>query len=368
MSNRSCDRAYNVAAVALSIPFVWSDQHRSHDPAAEIWIGVRMPAVEVPERAEAIRLALEAAGAELVAAAPHGDAAIEAVHDTGLLSFLERAWREWEAAGLPDDPGQDRVVPYVFPHPGLLGDLEPLVPTATWAQPGAFCFDTMTLIGPGTWEAARAAADAALTAADLVSGGEQTVYACCRPPGHHVTRRAYGGSCYLNNAAIAAQRLRDLGVARVAIIDIDAHHGNGAQSIFWERDDVLTASVHVDPVAGWFPHYLGTAAETGAGAGRGANLNVPLTPGTADAGWLAGVTEAAELVRRSDVEALVLALGVDAAALDPESPLQVTEDGYRAAGGLVANLDLPCVVVQEGGYDLASIGGLVLATLEGIDA
>ncbi len=127
----------------------------------------------------------------------------------------------------------------------------------------------MTLIGPGTWEAARAAADAALTAADLVSGGRPAVYACCRPPGHHVTRSAYGGSCYLNNAAIAAQRLRELGAARVGIVDIDAHHGNGAQSIFWERDDVFTGSVHVDPATGWFPHFLGTAAERGARRGGG---------------------------------------------------------------------------------------------------
>ena len=184
------------------------------------------------------------------------------MHDPALLAFLASAWEDWEAAGLPEDPGQDRVVPYIFPHPGLVGPLEPLVPAATWARPGAFCFDTMTLIGPGTWQAARGAADVALTAADLVSGGRRAVYACCRPPGHHVTRSAYGGSCYLNNAAIAAERLRELGAARVGIVDIDAHHGNGAQSIFWERNDVFTGSVHVDPETGWFPHYLGTAASS----------------------------------------------------------------------------------------------------------
>ena len=272
----------------------------------------------------------------------HDDAAVEAVHDAALLAFLASAWREWEAAGLPDDPGQDRVVPYIFPHPGLMRGLEPLVPAATWARTGAFCFDTMTLIGPGTWDAARAAADAALTAADLVAATGTAAYACCRPPGHHVTRSAYGGSCYLNNAAIAAQRLRDLGCDRVAIVDIDAHHGNGAQEIFWERADVFTGSVHVDPATGWFPHFLGRAAERGAGAGLGANRNVPLPPGARDADWLDGVAEIAQAARSHGAEALVLALGVDAARADPESPLDVSERGYREAGRLVGRQGLPC--------------------------
>ena len=354
--------------MALSIPLVWSDDHRLHEPGAEIWVGVRTPAAETAPRAEAIRAALVAAGAEVVAAARHDDAHVETVHDPALLAFLASAWRDWEAAGLPEDPGQDRVVPYIFPHPGLLGPLEPLVPAATWARPGAFCFDTMTLIGPGTWQAARGAANAALTAADLVSGGRRVAYACCRPPGHHVTRSAYGGSCYLNNAAIAAERLRDLGAARVGIVDIDAHHGNGAQSIFWERNDVFTGSVHVDPETGWFPHYLGTAGELGAGVGSGANRNVPLPPGAGDADWLRGVAEIVQAARSNGAEALVLALGVDAAGCDPESPLEVTTGGYREAGRIVASAGLPCVVVQEGGYDLASIGEFVLATLEGLDA
>ena len=179
-----------------------------------------------------------------------------------------------------------------------------------------------------------------------------------------MTRSAFGGSCYLNNAAIAAQRLRDNGAARVAIVDVDAHHGNGAQAIFWERDDVLTGSVHVDPRAGWFPHFLGTDAELGAGAGAGANRNLPLAPGTADEGWLAAVADLARWVE--GVDALVVALGVDAAAGDPESPLLVSEEGYREAGTRLGALGLPTVVVQEGGYDLETIGSLVRAFLEGL--
>lgn len=352
--------------MTLSIPLVWADDHRLHEPSAEIWVGVRTPAAELPARAEAIRLAVLGAGATEVAASPHGDAPIEAVHDPDLVAFLASAWADWVAAGLPDDPGQDQVVPYIFPHPGLMGGLEPMVPAATWARTGAFCFDTMTLIGPGTWQAARAAADAALTAAELVSAGAPAAYACCRPPGHHVTRSAYGGSCYLNNAAIAAQHLRALGAARVAIVDIDAHHGNGAQSIFWERNDVLTASVHVDPATGWFPHFLGAAVERGGGQGVGSNLNVPLPPGARDDDWLRAVAELAQAARASGAEALVLALGVDAAGGDSESPLDVTERGFREAGRLIGQHGLPVVVIQEGGYDLASIGGLVLATLQGL--
>ena len=152
-------------------------------------------------------------------------------------------------------------MPYFFPHPGLLGTLAPAPPAATWARTGLFAFDTMTLIGPGTWEAARGAADAALTAAELVLDGAPAAYACCRPPGHHVTRSAYGGCCYLNNGAIAAARLRAALDAPVAVLDVDAHHGNGAQSIFYDSAGVVTGSVHVDPGAGWFPHFLGFAGE-----------------------------------------------------------------------------------------------------------
>ncbi len=353
--------------MSLGVPLVWSDDCLLHEPGGEIWVGVRTPGTELPSRAECIREAVLAAGARLVAADEHDERSLEAIHDPDLLGFLAGAWAAWEAAGLPEDPGQDRVVPYVFPLPGLLRGLAPLEPAATWARTGAYCFDTMTLIGPGTWEAARAAADVALTAADLVANGAPWAYGLCRPPGHHATRSVYGGSCYLNNAALAAHRLLELGADRVAILDVDAHHGNGAQEIFWDRSDVFTGSVHVDPATGWFPHFLGTAAERGAGAGEGANLNVPLPPGAGDADWLRAVAEIGQAARSHGIEALVVALGVDAAGSDPESPLQVTEAGYRAAGRVLGAQALPTVVVQEGGYDLAAIGGLVVAALTGIE-
>ena len=238
-------------------------------------------------------------------------------------------------------------------------------PTALHGRVGRFCYDTMTLIGPGTWPAVRAAADAALTAADLVAAGAPAAYALCRPPGHHAGPSAHGGSCYLNNAAIAAQALRRSGAARVAVIDIDAHHGNGTQAIFYGRGDVYVGSVHVDPGAGWFPHYVGYADERGAGDGLDANRNLPLAPGTADSDWLGAVDVICAEVRARGTEAVVLSLGVDAAASDPESPLQVSADAYRQAAERIGELG-PTVVVQEGGYDLAAVGPFLVAALAGL--
>jgi acetoin utilization deacetylase AcuC-like enzyme len=337
------------------LPFVWSDDCLRHEPDTEVWVGVRTPATEVPARAVAIRGSLVAAGAREVAAAAHDDSALLAVHDEALVDFLRTAWEEWAGASLPSN----RVVPYIFARPELTGGREPPRPAAAWARPGLFAYDTTTSIGPGTWEAARAAVDVALTAVDLVAGGEPLAYACCRPPGHHVTRSLYGGSCYLNNSAIAATALLARVGGPIAIVDIDAHHGNGTQELFLDRDDVLTASVHVDPSTGWFPHFLGFAAEN-----DDANLNLPLPPGARDVAWLAAVQRAAEFA--ASAKALVVALGVDAAAGDPESPLEVTAGGYREAGRILGDLGLPTVVVQEGGYDLATIGPLVVETLTGL--
>jgi len=336
------------------MPVVWSDRCLLHEPLEEIWVGVATPAAETPARATAIREALEA---RFVEAEPHPDEALLEVHDPELIAYLASAWGEWNEAGLPRDPGQERVVPYVFAHRAL-GARQ--APTAVWARPGWFAYDTMTLVGPGTWEAARAAADAALTAVDLVLGGEPLAYACTRPPGHHVTREAYGGSCYLNNAAIAAAALGEGLDGPVAVLDVDAHHGNGTQEIFRGRDDVLTGSVHVDPGAGWFPHFLGFADESDE-----ANRNLPLAPGSGDTPWLEAVGELASWA--SAAAGLVVALGVDAAAADPESPLEVGAAGFREAGRVLGALGVPTVVVQEGGYELGSLGALVSEALLGLE-
>jgi acetoin utilization deacetylase AcuC-like enzyme len=342
------------------MPVVWSDDCLLHEPGGEVWIGLPEEGNELPARAEEIRAALVSAGARPVDARPHGDEALLAVHDAGFVAYLRDAWKAWNESGYPQREGQDRVVPYLFPHPGLLAGREPVAPEALSARAGLYAFDTMTPIGPDTWLAARAAVDVALTAADLVLEGEPVAYACTRPPGHHVTRSAFGGSCYLNSTAIAAQHLRNEGLATVAILDVDAHQGNGAEAIFREREDVRTCSVHIDPREGWFPHFLGLEGENTL-----SNRNLPLAPGAGDDEWVAAVLELTGWA--ADADALVVALGVDAATNDPTSPLQVTEDGFREGGRALGALGLPTVVVQEGGYDLAALGGLVLVALEGIE-
>jgi len=352
------------------LPYVATELAGSHDPGGEVYVGVHTPGTELPARAERIEAALLGAGAHRVEAEPVADAEALALHDPALVTYLREAWDLWQGSGLAEDPGQERVVPYLFPTPGMVGptrDTAALAPaTAIAARGGLFAFDTMTLIGPGTWTGARAALDVAIGAAELAAGGSPVAYGLCRPPGHHVTRRAFGGSCYLNNAAAAAARLRARLGGPVAIIDIDAHHGNGAEEIFWEDGELLTGSVHVDPGAGWFPHYVGFADETGAGAGAGANRNLPLAPGSGDGPWLEAIARLAEWAHEGGARGIVVALGVDAAGGDPESPLEVSAEGYERAGAILAATGLPLAVVQEGGYELGTIGELVVAALRGM--
>jgi acetoin utilization deacetylase AcuC-like enzyme len=350
--------------VTLPVPLVWSEDCLLHEPGGEVWLGVREDGTEVPARALVLRDALMAAGAPVVPARPHDDGILRTVHDPELVDHLATLWPDWVAAGFPAQYGRDRAVPYVFPTAGMQAGLPLRSPPAVHGRAGRFCYDTMTLVGPGSWAAIRGAVDAALSAADLVGSGERLAYALCRPPGHHVTRAAYGGSCYLNNAAIAAQALLAAGAGRVAVIDIDAHHGNGTQMIFYDRPDVWYGSLHVDPGAGWFPHYAGYATERGRGDGDGFNRNLPLPPGTSDDDWLAALDALCAEARALGPDAVVVSLGLDAAATDPESPLRVTEAGYRTAGRMVASL-APTVLIQEGGYDLPTLGALALATLEG---
>jgi acetoin utilization deacetylase AcuC-like enzyme len=337
-----------------------------HEPGAEIWVGVRTPGTELPERAVRIEETLRAAAYDVREAVAHDDDVLLRVHERRLVEHLRTVHERWMASPIPGLVGQDRVVPYLMPTAGMLDGLPEREPVAVHAAAGRYCYDTMTLVGPGTWEAARGAVDVTLTAVDLVVAGEPLAYALARPPGHHVTRAAYGGSCYLNNAAVAAQALRDAGHERVAVVDLDAHHGNGTQALFYDRADVLYASLHVDPGAGWFPHYAGFADERGRGRGVGANLNIPLPEGTGDARWLEAVEHLCGAVSAIGATALVVSLGVDAAAADPESPLQITHEGYAAAGRRLAALALPTVAVQEGGYHLDTIGSLVEVTLRGL--
>jgi acetoin utilization deacetylase AcuC-like enzyme len=345
------------------VPVLWSPDTRLHDPKGEVWVGVPTIGTETAARVDAILSALSSYPLVEVPGGP--DDALLAVHSRELIEFLRTAAGRWAEGPYESLVGQDRVVPYLFPTPAMTAGLPARPAVAVHADAGRFGYDTMTLVGPGTWEAARAAVDCAIAAARTVAEGTPLAYALCRPPGHHATPAGFGGSCYLNNAAVAATVLRESGFARVGIIDIDAHQGNGTAAIFYDRADVLYGSVHVDPGAGWFPHVVGYAAETGVGAGLGATRNLPLAPGSDDEPWLGAVGDLVAWVVDAGCDALVVSLGVDAAADDPESPLMVTGDGYGSAGSLIGRTGLPSVIVQEGGYHLPTLGPLVAAYLGG---
>jgi acetoin utilization deacetylase AcuC-like enzyme len=245
------------------------------------------------------------------------------------LPFLRDAPAAW--AALPD-PGPE-VVGNVHPTPEMLAQ-GASCPAGLVGQVGWFTADTACPIGPGTWDAALGAAACALAAAGEAAGG-RTAYALCRPPGHHAYAARAGGHCYVNNAALAAQALRDAGAARVAVLDIDSHHGNGTQGIFWDRGDVLTVSVHGDPNR-YYPWFVGHAAEVGAGAGAGCNLNLPLAQGLGDVEWLAAIEAGLAAIAAFRADALVVSLGFDASEHEPLGFLRVTADGFARAAAMIS--------------------------------
>jgi acetoin utilization deacetylase AcuC-like enzyme len=330
---------------------VWTNRHRGHDPRFFIVRGRLQRSAEQPERARVLLTAAGAAGLEPVEARRHPDDGILAVHRPDYVRFLQAASHEWRALA---EAGEE-VVANV--HPQHADAYPPTYPRGIVGRAGWHMADTACPIGPHTYEAARAAADVALTATDLVLGGERAAYALCRPPGHHAYADMAGGFCFLNNAAIAAERLRAR-CGRTAVLDIDVHHGNGTQGIFWERGDVLTVSVHVDP-SDYYPFFWGHAHERGQGVGRGANLNLPLPRGSADAAWLEAIDDALVTISAFAPAALVLALGLDPHEDDPLAGMRVTTAGFAQAGMRIAALGLPTVIVQEGGY-LSPVLGAVL--------
>ncbi len=351
------------------MPVVWSHRHRGHAPDGGYWLGVREAGDEEPERGDVLHDGLVAGGATIIDPPDFGLAPIVAVHDPDFVDFMRRAYPAWVAEGHLLEPGQPHVVGYLFANAAFAARYrKERRPATIRAELGLYAMDTMSLMSEGTFDAASSAVHAAAHAADLVAGGEPAAYAAVRPPGHHAGPAFFGGSCYFNNSAAAAQRLREAGLGRVAIVDIDAHQGNGTQEIFWDRDDVLYASVHVDPADGWFPHLVGYADERGEGAGEGWTHNEPIPAGSGDEPWLAALERLLHSVDAHGSDALVVSLGVDAAVDDPAAPLMVTSEGFRTAGVRLAALGLPTVFVQEGGYDLSRLVALVLDVLQGFES
>jgi acetoin utilization deacetylase AcuC-like enzyme len=285
------------------------------------------------------------------------------VHDPGLVRFLATAWAEYQR---DVRPAHD-VVPDVFALPGLragMGDGRG-EPATVGARLGWWCFETTTPLTAGTYEAALSAVDCALSAARSVLDGSPVAYGLCRPPGHHATRSLYGGYCFFNNAAIAAAFVAAGSGGRVAVLDVDYHHGNGTQQIFYARDDVAFVSLHGDPVRA-YPYHTGFADETGAGRGAGSTRNFPLPAGTDDDAYLAVLDQAHAAVDAFDPAVVVVSLGVDTYAGDPMCDFAVTTEGFGRCGRAVAALDRPLVVLQEGGYADEALGANVVAWLNGV--
>lgn len=337
---------------------VYSDAHQGHDPQFFLVRGVIRKTTEQPERATRLLDGLNSGKHSIIPAESFGGGPRARVHSADYLAFLEHGYAEWKAMG---DSGPE-MLPNIHAHRGEGNSY----PASIVGKLGWHTADTAAPIGPGTFAAACAAGDVATTAAQMVLDGADHIYGLCRPPGHHAYRDMAGGFCFLNNSAIAAAHLRQK-YERVAILDVDVHHGNGTQGIFYDRADVLTVSIHADPTR-YYPFFCGYAHETGTGAGTGANLNIPLPLGTGDASYMVALDAAVQRIRAFAPGALVVALGLDASEHDPLAGMKITTEGFHAIGSAIARIGLPTALIQEGGY-LSDILGVNLASvLAGFEA
>lgn len=337
---------------------IFSEKHQLQSVETEFYRGKWVEAFEIPRRADLILEAVQRTNlGPVIAPESFGIEPVLAVHDEAFVTFLSKAWEQWtaEVGPIPAYPNiwpprRSRMIPTVRPG----------------AELGRYAVDMSSPILEGTWEAARAAVDCALTGAKLINQGEKAAFALCRPPGHHAGKDYFGGYCFLNSAAIAAQYFRDTGAERVAVLDIDYHHGNGTQDIFYERGDVLTVSVHGDPVQE-YPYYIGFADEIGEGEGAGANLNLPLPWGSDFAGYSTALDAGIRRIRDFAPDRLVVSLGVDTFEEDPISHFRLTSAAYPLIGAKIAALGLPTLFVMEGGYAIGAIGDNAVNVLKGFE-
>lgn len=334
--------------------------HAQHQGKFEMFRGELVPCFEVPARADHVLAELQRRQLGTVQAPrSFDDAVLERVHSPRYLHFLRNAWADWVA--LDPANAQRDALPSVWPTRTLRSDI---VPDNFAARMGLFSFDAGSPLTAGTWVAARTGADCALSAAEHLVQGNSMAFALSRPPGHHAGADFFGGYCFLNNAALAAQYLRDQGFARVAVLDIDYHHGNGTQAIFYDRADVFFASIHGDPRTE-YPFYLGHADETGVGQGLGANLNLPLLRGSNFDAWYAALEHSLQHIARHGVDALVVSMGMDTFEGDPISGFTLQSADYLRVGARLKAAGLPTVLVFEGGYAVAEVGINAVNVLEG---
>jgi acetoin utilization deacetylase AcuC-like enzyme len=327
---------------------IYSALHHRHHGTAELIDGQMKPCFEMPRRAEMILARVrEVELGEVREPRRVGEGPIRRVHSNAYVNFLATAWSEWLAEGRTHD-----ALPLVWPVRSLRGDR---VPDYIDGKLGYFSFDAGVPITAGTWEAVQAGADVAVAGARALLDGSPSAFSLCRPPGHHAAAAAMGGYCYLNNAAIAAQYLIDEGRERVAVLDVDYHHGNGTQEIFYHRKDVLFASLHADPRVE-YPYFLGYADERGDGEGAGLTHNVPLPFGTTWNTYGPALDEVCATIAAFAPDALVVSLGVDTYERDPISQFRLTTDDFTRIGARLAALHCATLFVMEGGYAVEDIG------------
>jgi acetoin utilization deacetylase AcuC-like enzyme len=338
---------------------IYSEDHKLRDAKTELHGGLLVTPFEGPFRAEWILLAVREAGFNDVVAPQHyGLETALKVHDAGFLAFLGKAWDLWEAAGF-----EGEAIPTSLP----VRRTQLRIPRNIDGLLGYYANAIETSITKGSYEAALASMRCALTGADHINNGHRFAFSLCRPPGHHAGIDLYGGYCFINNAAVAAQRFLDNGAQKVAILDVDFHHGNGTQDITYKRDDIFFASLHGDPVDA-FPYFLGYADEHGEGAGEGFNQNYPLPPGTPWDVWSAALDDALARIRTFGAEAIVVSLGVDTFEQDPISFFKLTSTDFIRMGEKIAKAGVPVLVCMEGGYGVPEIGLNVANVLKGLEA
>jgi len=326
---------------------VYSNDHQLHRGGFELCGGELVPCFECPERADLVLAAVrDASLGDVVEPRDFGLEPIRRVHDARLLQFLQEAWELWTAEGNTCN---------ALPSSWAIRDMPTREPEHVEGKLGYFCFDAASPITSGTWQAAKTSVNTALTGAAALLAGDACVFSLCRPPGHHAAFDYFGGYCYLNNVAIAAQYLRDKDAGKVAILDVDYHHGNGTQSIFYDRDDVLFVSIHGDPEQE-YPYFLGREDETGTGAGRSYNVNFPLRWHSSSNEWFAALDKATALVADFEPDYLLISLGVDTYIEDPISKFRLVHEDYITMGTKIAALGLPMHFVLEGGYAVGDIG------------
>ncbi|MEB3210779.1 MAG: histone deacetylase family protein [Leptolyngbyaceae bacterium] len=338
---------------------IYSDTHQRHHAAAELIDGKMLPPFEMPKRAFLVHDAIKNAQmGSVLEPDDFGLAPILRVHDAGYVHFLQTAWQHWVT-----EHGEYDALPLCWPVRSMRGDR---IPDAIDGKLGYYSFDAGTPITAGTWDAITTAVNIALTGQRLIAKGEKTAFALCRPPGHHAAQAMFGGYCFLNNAAIAAQAFRDSGAERVAILDVDYHHGNGTQAIFYDRADVLFISIHGHP-AQEYPYYLGYEDEPGEGEGLGFNHNYPLRWGSDWDVYGAALDSALQQIEAFQPDALVISLGVDTYEQDPISRFRLTRSDFLSLGGAIARLKQPTLFVLEGGYAVEDIGLNVVNVLQGFE-